>query len=713
MPLIHLESLPARVTKSDLLDLLDRVGGLERRKVGRIELRGTQATIEAPAGWESRVAKALDGASLGDRRIRAWAAGAASADETSEDHFQRQSRLLDLESKAEAQRLRERNAKLSAAEAERSGASLLDLTIADEEAGLGGRCLLRLVKRKRTPLPWTRLGAGSPVLLSPSDGSNGASVRGVVCDRGETYLQVALGAMPDELEDAESWRVDLAHDAIAAERQRSALNRARLARGDRLTELRKTLLGQNPPKFNEARFDEALNAGLNETQREAVQFALSARDLALIHGPPGTGKTTTVVELIRRAVRRGEKVLACAPSNLAVDNIFERLLASGERVVRLGHPARVLPELRSHTLDLLVEEHRDVALARKLVKEALALFRKANRYTRAKPEPGSRQQTRQEARSLLADARRLEAMAVEHILDTADILCATTTGLDDDLLGSRRFDLLVIDEACQSTEPGCWIPLARAERVVLAGDHCQLPPTVLSGEASAQGFGVSLFERLISLYGRDVARRLSVQYRMHASIMDFSSLEFYDAELTADPAVASHRLCDLPGVRTEPLTELPVEFIDTAGAGFDEETEPDGESRLNPREAELVVRKVLALLDAGVAPEMIAVIAPYSAQVRLLREKLNVPGLEIDSVDGFQGREKEAVVISLVRSNPSGEIGFLGDVRRMNVALTRARRKLLVIGDSATLASDPFYQRLLEYFEGLGAYKTVWEEAEM
>lgn len=713
MPNIQLESLPSRVTKSDLLDLLDREAGVDRRRVGKIELRGIQATVQVPEGWEFRVAKALDGVSLAGRRIRAWVAGAASSDEASEDHFQRQARLLDLEGRAEAQRLRERARKLSAVEAERSGNSLLDLAIADEEAGLGGRCLVKLVKRKRTPLPWTRLGVGSPVLLSPTEDAGGQGVRGVVCERGDSYLQVALASMPDDLEDAESWRVDLAHDEISAQRQRTALDRARLARGDRLTELRKTLLGQNPPQFNQPKLDEALNAGLNETQRDAVRFALSARDLALIHGPPGTGKTTTVVELIRQAVRRGEKVLACAPSNLAVDNIFERLLAAGERAVRLGHPARVLPELRAHTLDLLVEEHRDVALARKLVKEALALFRKANRYTRAKPEPGSRQQTRQEARSLLADARKLEAQAVEHILDTADILCATTTGMDDDLLGARRFDLLVIDEACQSTEPGCWIPLARADRIVLAGDHCQLPPTVLSGEAAAQGFGVSLFERLISLYGRDISRRLTVQYRMHSSIMDFSSLEFYDAELTADAFVAGHRLCDLPGVTAEPLTELPVEFIDTAGAGFDEETEPDGESRLNPREADLVVRKVQALLAAGVPAEAIAVIAPYAAQVRYLRERLEAPGLEIDSVDGFQGREKEAVIISLVRSNPTGEIGFLSDVRRMNVALTRARRKLLVIGDSATLASDPFYQRLLEYFEGLGAYKTVWEEPDV
>jgi superfamily I DNA and/or RNA helicase len=198
---------------------------------------------------------------------------------------------------------------------------------------------------------------------------------------------------------------------------------------------------------------------------------------------------------------------------------------------------------------------------------------------------------------------------------------------------------------------------------------------------------------------------------MHRAIMDFSSREFYDGELAAHPSVESHRLAGLPGVRSEALTEEPVQFIDTAGAGYEEQREPDGESRLNPQEADVVCRKVRALLEAGVSAGDVAVIAPYAAQVRLLRERLPVAGLEIDSVDGFQGREKEAVVISLVRSNVEGEIGFLADVRRMNVALTRARRKLLVVGDSATLAVDPFYLRLFEYFERIGAYHTVWEEA--
>jgi predicted DNA helicase len=311
----------------------------------------------------------------------------------------------------------------------------------------------------------------------------------------------------------------------------------------------------------------------------------------------------------------------------------------------------------------------------------------------------------------LADAERIERQAVAQILDHAEVLCVTLTGLDSDILGGRQFDLAVIDEACQSTEPACWIPLLRAGRVILAGDHFQLPPTVVHREAGREGFSVSLLERLIELYGATrLARRLEVQYRMHQAIMAFSSAEFYDDVLVADPSVAAHVLADLPDVVRSPLTETPLEFIDTAGASYDEQPEPDGESRLNPQEAEVVERKVTALLEAGVSARDIAVISPYAAQVRSLRQRLAALEVEVDTVDGFQGREKEAVIISLVRSNPSGEIGFLADVRRMNVALTRARRKLIVIGDSATIAGHEFYQRLLEYFELLGGYKTVWEE---
>ena len=232
-----------------------------------------------------------------------------------------------------------------------------------------------------------------------------------------------------------------------------------------------------------------LDPTLNPSQQEAVRFALTARDVAILHGPPGTGKTTTVVELIRQAVRRGDKVLACAPSNLAVDNLLERLVAGGEKVLRLGHPARVLPHLQEHTLDFVVDRHDDMRQSKKLMREAFQLFRKAGKWTRAKPDPGARQSMRAEARAILDDARRLEAHAVEKILNGADILCATLTGLDSEVLGRREFNLAVIDEACQSPEPGCWLPLLRSQRVVLAGDHCQLQPTLVPPDAAAGGPG--------------------------------------------------------------------------------------------------------------------------------------------------------------------------------------------------------------------------------
>jgi ATP-dependent RNA/DNA helicase IGHMBP2 len=711
MSLLHLEPLPARVTKGDLLRFVCEQGKLDGKRVGRIDIAGRLATIEVPDSCEARLLRALDGATLRDRRLRVWSIGEQRAIPAA-DHFQRLASLLELESDAEAQQILEQRQRLSADEAEQSGNCLVHLIVYEEFGGLGGRFLLTLGKRDRSKkLPWTRLQSGTPVLLSAQSSRGEVSWRGVVCERAESAITVAFNDPIEDDHEQPLYRLDLSSDEASRLRQRAALQQAGQAGQDRLAELRAILLGEAEPSFSEATSDPVLDAALNDSQREAVRLALSAHDLAIIHGPPGTGKTTTVVEVIRQAVRRGDKVLVCAPSNLAVDNLLERLLGHGERAVRLGHPARVLPQLRAHTLDLMVDHHADMRQARKLAKEAYGLFRQASKFTRARPEPGARRDMRQEGRALLADARRLEALAVERILDVAPILCSTTTGLDSEIIGQRRFNLLVIDEACQSTEPGCWIPLLRCDRVVLAGDHCQLPPTVLSKEAMRQGFGISLLERLIAEHGDAVTRLLTVQYRMHEQIMHFSSREFYEEQLQADSSVRNHRLCDLPGVRAEPLTETPVEFIDTAGASYEEEREPDGESRLNPQESAVVSRKVRGLVDAGVRPVDIAVIAPYAAQVRRLRQDLaGMEGLEIDSVDGFQGREKEAVVLSLVRSNTEGEIGFLGDVRRMNVALTRGRRKLLVVGDSATLSILPFYQRLFEYFEAIGSYHTVWEE---
>lgn len=709
---LYLDALPPSTTKGTIVRLLVQLGELEKHRIGAIEISGRRATVEVPEAWLVRLVKALDNASLAHGHIRAWSqaptnSSAAPADE----HFAQLLRWIDQEAHAEADAAQARMRRLSAAEAEKSGTSLVNLVVRDETTGLGSRVLATLGKRDLSQrLPWTRLNVGSPVLVTEEGSKDAPSQRAIVSQRTSHSIEVALARWLEPQADRPTYRIDLSSDEVARDRQRYALQRARGAEHERLAELRAVLLGDREPSFNpQTSIDPA--SRLNASQNAAIAFALSARDVAIIHGPPGTGKTTTVCELIRQAVARGDKVLACAPSNLAVDNLLERLLLHKLSAVRLGHPARVLPELREHTLDLMVESHPDLKVARQLVRDANQLRNKALRYTRAKPEPGAKQQMRAEAKQLEFDAAHIERQVVAHLLDRAAVLCVTLTGLDSELLGARQFDLAVIDEACQSTEPACWIPLLRSHKVILAGDHFQLPPTVVSRQAERAGFGVSLQERLIGLFGSaKVSRRLTEQYRMHAAIMGFSSAEFYDEELIAHDAVASHRLCDLPDVESSPLTESPLTFIDTAGAGYDEELEPDGESRRNPAEAELAVKQVESLIAAGLSAADIAVISPYAAQVRLLRSKLDHADLEIDTVDGFQGREKEAVVISLVRSNGNGEIGFLGDERRMNVALTRARRKLIVIGDSSTIGGHEFYQRLLTYFESHAAYKTVWED---
>lgn len=598
-----------------------------------------------------------------------------------EAHFEGLLRLVELEAAAQAERTQAALERLTPDQAERAGLSILDLVVADEHAGLGGRVILELRRRTEgAELPWSRIDVGSPVIL--------AGLRGVVTERDRRRLLVAFSSVDEEPE--APLRLDLSSDEITAEREKRALRTAENA-APRFVEL---FAGRAEPRFDpEAPI---VDVDLDDTQKEAIAFALTAHDVALIHGPPGTGKTRTAAALIGAAVARGDKVLACAPSNIAVDNLLERLVALGLDAVRLGHPARISKGLVDRSLDLLVERHESVRLARKLVKEAWALRRQADRFTRSKPPPGHKKELRAEARRLLADARRFEREATEQILDGADVVCATTS-LDTELLGGRRFDLLVLDEACQCTEPSAWIPLRLAETVVLAGDHQQLPPTVISEAALRGGLAKSLFEQILDRYGPSVSRRLGVQYRMHRHIMGFSNDRFYEGTLEADASVADHTLQDLP----------PLSFVDTAGSGWQEAVEPDGESRLNEGEAELVAKKVTELLERGVPRDTLGVITPYAAQVRLLRSLIE--DVEVHTVDGFQGREKDAILISLVRSNWDGDIGFLADLRRMNVALTRARKHLVVIGDSATVGAHPFYAAMIEYFEAHGAYGTVWD----
>ena len=700
MELLFIDGLPPTIGKGGLLRLLIEVGQLHKQHIGKIILNGGLATIEIADGRASRLAHLLDGHLIETRHIRVW----QQAGGESQPHFAQLRRWLALEAKAEQQQAQ-------TDPQTQSEHTLTRLVIRGEDVGLGGRILLQLAPRnEQARLPFSRLTTGSPVMLIEEGESQPQSWRGVISRLSSQSCEIALNQSPEST--ASSFRLTLANDEITRQRMERALTRVETARGNRAAMLRDVILGEQPAMFTNGRIPAnvaAYTSHLNPSQQEAVRHALAAEDVAIIHGPPGTGKTTAVAALIRTAVARGDRVLACAPSNLAVDNLAEQLAAAGVSLARLGHPARILPELQAHTLDALVEQQESYRQAKKLRKQAFGLRDQAGKFRRARPAPGEKQALRDEAKQMLDEARQLEARAIEQALDGAAVILSTLTAIDSAILGQRQFDLCVIDEAGQSTEPAAWIPVTRSDRLVLAGDHQQLPPTIVSRQAQEQGFGLSLLERLMRRDGAHLARRLDVQYRMNKQIMDFSSAAFYDGDLQADASVQDHLLCDLPRVARTELTETAVTFIDTAGAGYDDSQPADSDSRHNPEEAALAAKKARQLLEAHVPANSIAIITPYSAQVQLLREMLP-DGIRIGTVDGFQGREMEAIIISLVRSNREGEVGFLAETRRMNVALTRARRKLIVIGDSATIASDPFYGRLLDYFDAIGAYHSVWEE---
>lgn len=631
----------------------------------------------------------------------------------SEEYFERWHRFLKLESDAERERLATRRESrkargMSDRTIEAQGDTLMHMIIGDHRTGLGGRTIAMFVKRQaQALLPWNRFRVGAPVVASDEDTLMDVA-NGVVCGRTSSSIEVVFDDWPE----GKFFRLELSSDEITRKRQQDAMQASLVGRG-RISQFREMLIADKEPQFYPPKNLDALNASLaksklNPSQHEAIVLALSANDLAIIHGPPGTGKTTTVAELIRQAVDRGQRVLACAPSNTGVDNLLEKLVALGVHAIRIGHPARVLESLQQHTLDFLVDADPAMKVVRQMRREAEMISSKAGRWTRAKPMPGAREDLKQEARRLRNDAKIFEEQIINTKLDRADVICATTN-YDPEILGERTFDLGVIDEACQSTEPGYWPVILRVDRLILAGDHCQLPPTVLSAQASAEGLSKSMMERLVERWDQRITRQLTVQYRMHQKIMEFPSDHFYSNSLIADPSVAAHTLDDLPNVQAGTIDPQSVLFVDTSGADWNEELDPNGESKLNPREALWILKQVDKLLEAGIDPEEIAVIAPYSAQVRFLRDHCKNNSVEIDTVDGFQGREKEAVLISLVRSNAQGEVGFLSDTRRMNVAMTRAKRKLIVIGDGSTLSRNAFFKKWIQYTENQGFYKSIWE----
>ncbi|XP_014734196.1 PREDICTED: DNA-binding protein SMUBP-2 [Sturnus vulgaris] len=626
--------------------------------------------------------------------------------------------LLRDEREAELAQSRAWQESVSLKELQRRGVCLLKLQVSSQRTGLYGRLLVTFQPRKwdsDTELPSNSFGPGDIVGLYESAGQGDPLCTGVVTRVTPKAVTVALEESRDgelALDHEHSFRLlKLAND-VTYNRLKRALTALRQYRGGPASDLIDVLFFASAPRaFPETKPLEFFNASLDESQREAVSFSLAQRELAIIHGPPGTGKTTTLVEIILQAVQQGLKVLCCAPSNVAVDNLVERLAGCRARLLRLGHPARLLQPIQQHCLDAVLargDNAHIVADIRRDIDHAWAKTKKAQ-------DKGERSHFLGEIKTLRKELKEREEAATAAALSQASIVLATNTGASSDgplkLLPETHFDLVVIDECAQALEASCWIPLLKAPKCILAGDHKQLPPTIISHRAAAEGLSLSLMERLAEHYGERAVRMLTVQYRMHRDIMAWASSELYGGRLSAHPSVAQHLLRDLPGISCTEETSTPLLLIDTAGCGLFELEVEDEQSKGNPGEVQLVGMHVQALVDAGVKAKDIAVVAPYNLQVDMLRQHLchNHPELEIKSVDGFQGREKEAVILSFVRSNRKGEVGFLAEERRINVAVTRARRQVAVVCDSHTVGSRPFLRRLLDHLSQHGLVRSAFE----
>lgn len=468
------------------------------------------------------------------------------------------------------------------------------------------------------------------------------------------------------------------------------------AKNNRLAELRDIFHGTQPAStfsFHPLRFP-----WLNATQEEAVNKVLHAKDVAIVHGPPGTGKTTTLVEAVYETLHRENQVLVCAQSNMAVDWISEKLVDRGVSVLRIRNPSRVNDKMLSFTYERRFESHPDYP--------QLWSIRKAIRELYARSRKGAeREAVRQKINSLKDRATELEIRINESLFSEARVIACTLVGSANRLLTGQKFGTLFIDEAAQALEAACWIPIRKADRVILAGDHCQLPPTVKAPEALRAGLGHTLMQTIVKSKP-DTVSLLKLQYRMNDEIMRFSSEWFYGGMLQSAPEVKYRSILDF---------DTPIEWINTEGLDCNEEFIGENYGRINKSEAELSIEQLKGyitkigrerFLDERID---VGMISPYKAQVQYLRRlvrndaffKPYRQAITINTVDGFQGQERDVILISLVRANEEGQIGFLNDLRRMNVAITRARMKLIILGDASTLTRHAFYKKLYTYIESL------------
>jgi ATP-dependent RNA/DNA helicase IGHMBP2 len=632
------------------------------------------------------------------------------------NYFENLLHLLKLEREEDQKSYQKLTENASAAERRANGITWYPVAIRGTEPSRGDYITVELERTTHQDIAH-QFRFGAPAALFSNHDPKTDRVEGTVNYQGRDRLKITLltEELPDWARDGKLG-VDLLFDNNSYDEIQSALKIAGTASTEpTANRLIQVLTGGKQPIFSD-QIEITDTTGLNPTQQEAVQSILAAQDIAIVHGPPGTGKTTTLVQAIRAVVTQNhEQVLVVAPSNTAVDLLSEKLSQEGLRVLRIGNPARVSEKLTALTLDNQMAQHNLLKDIKKLKKQASEYKNMAHKYKRSfgKAERDQRKALFNEAHKIMQDVGKTEQYIIDDLVAKAQIITATLVGANHYTIRNTKFKTVFIDEAGQALEPACWIPILKAQKVVLAGDHMQLPPTVKSAEAARQGLSTTLLEKCVALHPEAVTL-LDTQYRMNETIMGFSSQEFYEGRLKANATVANQLLFE---------HDQPLCFVDTAGCGFNEQAE--GTSTANPDEAAFAFKHLSLLVDQinegrQVADfPTIAVISPYKEQIRLLQEQLlNHPELAkyqkhiaVNTIDSFQGQERDVVYLSMTRSNTDGEIGFLADTRRMNVAMTRARKKLVVIGDSATLGGFLFYGDFIAYAEQVGGYRSAWDFA--
>ncbi|MFT3949187.1 MAG: AAA domain-containing protein [Agriterribacter sp.] len=630
------------------------------------------------------------------------------------DYFKKLLDLLKTERQEDENAYKELIERSSILERRANGISWYPVAIRDTEMSKGDYLTVEVERTTHHEIPH-QLRFGASAALFSNHSPKESRVEGIISHQSGNRLKITLRTdeLPDWSRDGKLG-IDLLFDDNSYDEMQYALkNAVILSEGEKENTLIKILTGERKPSFYES--GTPFKSGrLNQSQQAAVNKILQANELAIVHGPPGTGKTTTLVQAIKALIQKDHKqMLVVAPSNAAVDLLSEKLSAENINVLRIGNPARVSEALMSLTLDSKMAQHSSMKEIKKMKKQAGEFKNMAHKYKRnfGKAEREQRKALFDEAHKIMKDVEKTEQYIMNDLLEKSQVITATLVGANHYAIRSLKYNTVVIDEAGQALEPACWIPILKATKVILAGDHLQLPPTIKSEEAAAGGLSTTLLEKCIALHPGAVCL-LEEQYRMHETIMGYSSGVFYESKLKAHHSVAAHVLQE---------AIAPLRFIDTAGCGFEEKIE--GTAVSNPEEASFVFKHLTQLintLSAYYTQEnfpTIGIISPYRQQVALLQEQMQqavhllayTNKITVNTIDSFQGQERDIIYISMTRSNADSKIGFLSDIRRMNVAMTRARKKLVVIGDGATLSRFPFYANFIAYTEKHDAYQSAWE----